>query len=72
MLGLLNMTEESWSKGAATDGGLSDEAIEDLINQRTQARSDRDFARADAIRDELSQHGIALLDGADGTSWERG
>ena len=72
MLGLLNMTEESWSKGAATDGGLSDEAIEDLIKQRTQARSERDFARADAIRDELSQHGIALLDGADGTSWERG
>ena len=72
MLGLLQMTEDRWIKGSAGEGDLSDAAIEALIEERNQARLARDFAKADEIRDTLSQQGIALLDGADGTSWERG
>ena len=71
MLGLLNETESSWSKGASSADGLSDADIEALITERQEARQNRDFARADAIRDELANAGISLLDGADGTSWER-
>ena len=71
MLGLLNETEASWSKGASSADGLSDADIEALIAERQEARQNRDFARADAIRDELANAGISLLDGADGTSWER-
>ena len=71
MLGLLNETEASWSKGASSADGLSDADIEALITERQEARQNRDFARADAIRDELANAGISLLDGADGTSWER-
>ena len=58
-------------QGRADKAGLSDEAIEALIAERQSARANRDFSRADDIRDELAAAGIALLDGADGTSWER-
>ena len=71
MMGLLVQDEESWVRGQSAEGGLSDDEIEVLIEERQQARKARDFARADAIRDTLSGAGIALLDSADGTSWER-
>ena len=48
-----------------------DARVEALIRQREQARGERDFARADAIRDELSAQGIVLEDRADGTRWRR-
>ncbi|MBH24774.1 MAG: cysteine--tRNA ligase [Myxococcales bacterium] len=49
--------------------GIDSEAIEQRINDRSQARQDRDWSLADAIRDELAEQGIELMDGADGTSW---
>ncbi|MGG3449705.1 cysteine--tRNA ligase [Domibacillus aminovorans] len=51
---------------------LLDEEIEDLIEQRTQARKDRDFARADEIRDQLKELNIILEDTAQGIRWRRG
>ena len=71
MMGLLGQSEAEWVKGQSKEGALSDEAIDALIEERQQARKARDFARADAIRDELAAAGIALLDSAEGTSWER-
>ena len=55
------------------DGGRDDEtaAIEKLIVERSEAKKNKDFARADEIRNELAEQGIALLDGPDGTTWER-
>ncbi len=47
------------------------ERIEALIDERTEARRNRDFERADAIRDTLSKEGIALEDTKDGTRWKR-
>ena len=44
--------------------------IEELIVERKQAREAKDFARADAIRDELKAAGISLKDGPSGTTWE--
>jgi cysteinyl-tRNA synthetase len=43
--------------------------IERLIAERAAARKARDFTRADAIRNELLERGIALKDGAEGTTW---
>jgi cysteinyl-tRNA synthetase len=53
-------------------GGLAAEEIERLIAERTEARANKDFATADAIRDRLHAHGIELEDRADGTVWRRG
>lgn len=50
---------------------LVDEAIEQLIDERNQARRDRDFARSDEIRDVLKDKGITLEDTAQGTRWRR-
>jgi len=45
--------------------------IESLINERTQAKKNKDFERSDALRDELASLGIAIMDTADGTLWEK-
>ncbi len=44
--------------------------IEELIAKRTQARADRDWATADAIRDELKAMHIVIKDSKDGVTWE--
>jgi len=49
--------------------GLEESAIQDSIERRLEARSNRDFAAADAIRDELEGRGIGLNDGPNGTTW---
>ena len=50
---------------------LSPEAIDKLVEERTQARKARNFAHADAIRKELAEKGILLEDSADGVRWHR-
>jgi cysteinyl-tRNA synthetase len=42
------------------------------VNERTQAKRQRNFARADAIRNELLAKGILLEDSKDGVRWKRG
>ncbi len=48
-----------------------DEEIEEMIRQRQEARKARDFARADAIRQELLEKGIILEDTREGVKWKR-
>lgn len=48
-----------------------DDEIEALIEKRTQARKDRNWAEADRIRDELKAKGIVLEDTAQGVKWHR-
>lgn len=50
---------------------LLDEDIEALIAERQQARKDKNFARADEIRDELTAKGIILEDTREGVRWKR-
>ncbi|MEW6727991.1 MAG: cysteine--tRNA ligase [Pseudomonadota bacterium] len=71
ILGLLNEAPEAFLQGGVRQGGLSDAAIEDLIRQRLEARAARDFARADAIRQQLAADGVVLEDGPSGTRWRR-
>ncbi|WP_017381003.1 cysteine--tRNA ligase [Paenisporosarcina sp. TG-14] len=49
-----------------------DAEIDVLIEERIQARKDKDFARADAIRDQLKELNIILEDTAQGIRWKRG
>jgi cysteinyl-tRNA synthetase len=68
LLGLLQQDPEAWFKHA---GGTDVDAaqVEALLESRRVARSVRDFARADAIRDELAAMGVVIEDGAQGTRW---
>ena len=50
---------------------LTDEEIGKKIDQRNQARDNKDFQKADQIRDELAAQGILLDDSSDGTSWKK-
>lgn len=52
------------------EGDLSDE-IEAMIEKRQQARKAKDFATADAIRDELLARGIVLEDTREGVKWHK-
>jgi cysteinyl-tRNA synthetase len=53
------------------EGALSDAQVDELIAARTQAKKDRDFGRADAIRAELLDKGIVIEDTRDGVRWKR-
>jgi len=50
---------------------ILDSEIEDLIEQRTQARKNKDFALADKIRNDLLERGIVLEDTREGVKWKR-
>jgi cysteinyl-tRNA synthetase len=69
LIGLLQTNPDAWF-GAGTEDSES-AAIEALIEKRNQARADRDFAAADAIRDELTAMGVVLEDRAGVTRWRR-
>ncbi len=70
ILGILQDDPEQWLKGGTSDG-LSDEEIEKMIQQRVDAKVNKDWATADRIRDELKNQGVVLEDGAGGTTWRR-
>lgn len=74
VLGLLQYVPDEFLQGGGAEvaqGGLNNQAIDDLINQRNQARKDKNFAEADRIRDELASQGILLEDAPAGTIWRR-
>jgi len=70
LLGLLQQDPEAWFAVAA-DSALSAEAINEMIEKRNAARAAKDFATADALRDELAAAGIQIEDGAGGTTWRK-
>ena len=66
LLGLLNVTPSDFFQASAK---LNVTDIEDLVRQRDEARKNRDFEKADAIRDELAANGIEIEDTRNGTRW---
>ena len=68
VLGLLQQSPESFLQGGADDEVA---LIEALIAQRNKARAEKDWAAADEARDRLTEMGIVLEDGANGTQWRR-
>ena len=73
MLGLLQRDPQAFLQGGRGGAGaLSAEDIEQRIEARRLARSHKDWAESDRIRDELAAAGVILEDGAGGTTWRRG
>ncbi|HET7070172.1 MAG TPA: cysteine--tRNA ligase [Nocardioides sp.] len=69
----LDPADPAWgSSEAAADGKLSaavDALVAGLLEERERARADKDWARADAIRDRIAGAGIAVEDTPDGPKW---
>jgi cysteinyl-tRNA synthetase len=55
----------------AAGSGISDEQVNQLIEERNSAKKARDFARSDAIRNQLTDAGIIVEDTKDGIRWKR-
>ncbi|HEY9162698.1 MAG TPA: cysteine--tRNA ligase [Desulfomonilia bacterium] len=62
---------EMMKHSGLTDAGLTETDIEAFINERNTARKNRDFKRADEIREILKDKGIQLKDSPAGTTWEK-
>ncbi|NOR20621.1 MAG: cysteine--tRNA ligase [Xanthomonadales bacterium] len=69
LIGLFQQDPQEWLAGDTE--GLDDALIDQLIEERNTSRADKNFARADEIRDQLTEMGITLEDVADGTRWRR-
>ncbi len=66
MLGIVPDEADGGSSSAEREEGL----VQLLIELRAQARANRDWATADAIRNQLKELGVVLEDRADGTIWK--
>ncbi|MDZ7663245.1 cysteine--tRNA ligase [Thiohalophilus sp.] len=71
LLGLLEQSPEAFLQGESAGEGPDSAAIEALIQQRTEARANKDWAESDRIRDLLREQGVILEDGPGGTTWRR-
>lgn len=69
VLGLLQSDPQTYLQGGAVDADTA--RIDGLIQQRQAAKTSKDFATADAIRQQLLAEGIVLKDSPAGTTWER-
>lgn len=57
--------------GDQADDGLTDAVIDGLIIERAEAKANKDFTRADEVREQLKAAGIELEDSRAGTTWRR-
>lgn len=72
VLGLLEQDPEQFlQSGAQTESDEDVAKIEGLIKQRNDARANKQWALADSARDQLTDMGIVLEDGPQGTTWRR-
>lgn len=68
LIGILNEDPIKWFERDSKD--LDIDLIESLMHQRDQAKSNKDYAKADSIRDQLVSLGVEILDSQDGSSWK--
>jgi cysteinyl-tRNA synthetase len=70
ILGMLEENPEDFFKKLSSYADSIDaDEVEKMIEERTKARADKNWAKADAIRDRLQEMGVVLEDGPDGTTW---
>jgi cysteinyl-tRNA synthetase len=70
IMGLFGLPPDTFfSEVAGSTYEISGPEIESMIDERNEARKNKDWAKADMIREELLQRGIVLEDGSEGTTW---
>ena len=69
MLGILQSSAEQWFAGAVNADDSAD--IDALVEERLVARANKDWARADEIRDILAEKNIVIEDSAEGVRWKK-
>jgi len=67
----LGIVKDDYPQIGAADEQMLDKLVNVLIEQRNEARRERNFKTADAIRDKLDEIGIVLEDKRDRTEWRR-
>ncbi len=71
LLGILQKSPSQWLGFDEIKGqAANNEKIEVLLNERAKAKADKNYARADKIRDELNAMNIEIIDTEDGTKWK--
>ena len=72
ILGILQDEPENFLKGEESENGLSEAEIEQQVQARIEAKNNKDWAKADQIRDQLKEQGVIVEDITGGTSsWRR-
>ena len=66
---VLGVVKDEYAQTGGAGDAVMDKLVNVLIEQRNQARKDRDFARADGLRDNLDEMGIVLEDTPEKTTW---
>ena len=66
---VLGIVKEQYPQAAGSSEQVIEKLVDILIEQRSQARKNKDFKLADAIRDKLDESGIVLEDKTEGTQW---
>jgi len=68
-LGILQENPKDWFRRGTVEDRLDDSYIEQLVVKRNEARKDKNWVEADAVRDELAELGVQILDTEKGTEW---
>jgi len=71
VLGIVQQSPNDFLKAGASNDDIDVELVESLITERKQAREDKNWSRADEIRDQFIQMGIVLEDKEGKTTWRR-
>lgn len=72
MLNVLGLAPSQWPSAVSEEHKALDQLVRQLIEQREQARKEKNFELADSIREQLEASGIELSDGPTGTHWSVG
>ena len=69
VLGFLEQEPDDFFRSIAHPPDVDSELIEKMIQERSEARSQKDWAKADSIREKLQEMGVVLEDSPQGTTW---
>ena len=69
VFGILQQSPKKWLGIGQIQDNLDSKFIENLIDERNQARLSKDFNKADEIRDKLTKIGVEIEDTPNGTIW---